>query len=259
MNYDDQAPTLDEIRNEGLAFATKLCLEKKYTEAKKVLSEILKLCINDSEIMVMMAEILIAENKLTRAKKWLDNILAIYPNNPNALYNLGVYYSNKKQWKKAIKIYEKSITLFDDKDSEKKIEIADAYQNLGCVLWKDRRREEALEAWKTSLKYNPKHKQAKKNLKEFTNEYGLPSSPIGSIMDDVQAFVKIKMEEYLLTKTKTNEPTIDKDNLTELNKILENIMQAWNDEISSKYSERLDLMDTNKKVNLFKRTKVSFD
>jgi Ca-activated chloride channel homolog len=250
---DDKAPTLDEIRNGGLALATKLCLERKYSEAKKVLSEILKVCINDSETMVMMVDILIAENKLTQAKKWLDNILVLYPNNPGALYNLGVFYSNKKQWKKAINMYEKSITLYD-KDS-KKIEIADAYQNLGCVLWEDSRREEALEAWKTSLKYNPKQKQAKKNLKEFTNEYGLPSSPMGATMDDVQAFVKMKMEEYLLTKNKTDVSTTD-NNLTEINKILEKIMQTWNDEISTKHAEELDSMDTNKKVNLFKRTKV---
>jgi tetratricopeptide (TPR) repeat protein len=251
---DDKAPTPDEIRNSGLALATKLCLEKKYSEAKKVLSEILKVCINDSEAMVMMVEILIAENKLTQAKKWLDNILVLYPNNPGALYNLGVFYGNRKQWKKAIKTYEKSITLYD-KDS--KIEIADAYQNLGCVLWEDSRREEALEAWKTSLKYNPKQKQAKKNLKEFTNEYGLPSSPMGTTMDDVQAFVKMKMEEYLLTKNKTDvSTTTTNSNLTELNKILEKIMQAWNDEVSAKYAEELDSMDTNKKVNLFKRTKV---
>lgn len=155
-------------------------------------------------------------------------------------------------------MYEKSITLYD-KDS-KKIEIADAYQNLGCVLWEDSRREEALEAWKTSLKYNPKQKQAKKNLKEFTNEYGLPSSPMGATMDDVQAFVKMKMEEYLLTKNKTDVSTTaitdNNSNLTELNKILEKIMQAWNDEVSAKYAEELDSMDTNKKVNLFKRTKV---
>ena len=253
---DDKAPTLDEIRNGGLVLATKLCLEKNYNEAKKVLSEILKVCINDSEVMVMMVEILIAENKLTQAKKWLDNIVELYPNYPDALYNLGVFYSNQKQWKKAVKTYEKSIDLYD-KDS--KIEIADAYQNLGCVLWEDRRREEALDAWKTSLKYNPKHKQAKKNLKEFTNEYGLPSSPMGSVMDDVQAFVKMKMEEYLLTKNKTDESTIDNGNLTELNKMLEKIMQAWNDEISNKHAEELDNMDTNKKVNLFKRTKISFD
>jgi tetratricopeptide (TPR) repeat protein len=258
MNYDDQAPTPEEIRNGGLALATKLCLEKKYNEAKNVLSEILKLCINDSETMVMMAEILIAENKLTQAKKWLDNILVLYPHNPDALYNLGVYYTNKKQWKKAVKTYEKSIDLYD-KDSKKKIEIADAYQNLGCVLWEDRRREEALEAWKISLKYNPKQKQAKKNLKEFTNEYGLPSSPMGSIMDDVQVFVKMKMEEYLLTKNKTDTSTINNGDLTEINKMLENIMEAWNDEISANHAHELDSMNTNKKVNLFKRTRVSFD
>lgn len=253
MDYD-KAPTLDEILNGGLALATKLGLEKKYSEAKKVLSEILKVCINDSETMVMMVEILIAENKLTQAKKWLDNILVLYPNNPGALYNLGVFYSHRKQWNKAIKMYEKSITLYD-KDS--KIEIADAYQNLGCVLWEDSRREEALEAWKTSLKYNPKQKQAKKNIKEFTNEYGMPSSPMGTTMDDVQVFVKMKMEEYLLTKNKTDiSTTTDNSDLTELNKILEKIMQAWNDEVSAKYAEELDNMGTNKKVNLFKRTKV---
>ena len=33
-------------------------------------------------------------------------------------------------------------------------------------------------------------------------------------------------------------------------------MQAWNDEVSAKHAEELDSMDTNKKVNLFKRTKV---
>ena len=36
-------------------------------------------------------------------------------------------------------------------------------------------------------------------------------------------------------------------------------MQAWNNEISAKHAKELDNMDTNKKINLFKRTKVSFD
>ena len=68
---NDNPPTSDEIHNGGLALARKLCLEKKYSEAKKVLSEILKVCINDSETMIMMVEILIAENKLTQAKNGL--------------------------------------------------------------------------------------------------------------------------------------------------------------------------------------------
>ena len=36
-------------------------------------------------------------------------------------------------------------------------------------------------------------------------------------------------------------------------------MQGWNNEISAKHEEELNSMDTNKKVNLFKRTKVFFD
>jgi tetratricopeptide (TPR) repeat protein len=121
----------------------------------------------------------------------------------------------KKQWNKAFKTYEKFIDLYD---TNSKIEIADAYQNLGCVLWECRRRDQALDAWKTSLQYNPKQQQAKKNLKEFTNEYGFTSSPMESIMDDVQAFVNIKMEEYLLTKNKADVSNITDGNLTELNK-----------------------------------------
>ncbi len=43
-------------------------------------------------------------------------------------------------------------------------------------------REEALDAWKTCLKYNPKQKYARENLNEFTNEYEAVNSPVG--MDD---------------------------------------------------------------------------
>ena len=67
------------------------------------------------------------------------------------------------------------------------------------------------------------------------------------------------MEEYPLTKNKADVSNITDGNFTELIKILKNIMQAWNDEISAKHAEELNSMDTNKKVNLFKRTKVFFD
>jgi hypothetical protein len=44
MNYD-KAPTFNERYKKELTLATKYCLEKKHNEAKKVLSEILKVCI----------------------------------------------------------------------------------------------------------------------------------------------------------------------------------------------------------------------
>ena len=98
----DKVPTFDEIRNGGLALAVKLSLEKKYDEAKKVLTEVLKVSSKDPEIMAMMAEIFIAENKLSEAKVWLDKILELFPNYPRAFYDLGFIHQGKEQWNKAI-------------------------------------------------------------------------------------------------------------------------------------------------------------
>jgi len=98
--------------------------------------------------------------------------------------------------------------------------------------------------WKTCLKYNPKHKQAKRNLKEFTNEYGLPRSSVGSVMDDVQAFIHIKMEE------------ISDSNPTDQDIIMKKIMNTWNNKIASRYALKLDKMNAGEKIRLFKETKV---
>ena len=238
----DHVPTFDEIRNGGFALAVRLCIDKKYDEAKKVLTEVLKVSSKDPEIMAMMAEIFIAENKLSEAKVWLDKILALFPDYPRALYDLGVICENKKQWNKAITVYKRAIRNLPNDSKEEK---ADAYQNLGSALWEERRREEALEAWKTCLKYNPKQKHAKRNLKEFTNEYGLPRSPVGSAMDDLQAFIHMKMEEIS-----------DLNNPAELDVITKKIMNTWNDKIASKYARKLDKMNVNEKIRLFNETKI---
>ncbi|MGA9153369.1 MAG: tetratricopeptide repeat protein [Candidatus Nitrosopolaris sp.] len=140
---DDHVPTFDEIRNGGFELAIRLSLEKKYDEAKKVLTEVLKVTSKDPEIMAMMAEIFIAENKLSEAKAWLDKILALFPNYPRAFYDLGFIYQGKKQWNKAITAYKRAIRNYPKDSKEEK---ADAYQNLGSALWEERRREEALEA-----------------------------------------------------------------------------------------------------------------
>jgi len=238
----DHVPTFDEIRNGGFALAVKLSIEKKYDQAKEVLTEVLKVSSKDPEIMVMMAEIFIAENKLSEAKVWLDKILALFPDYPQALYSLGVIYHSKKKWNKAITVYERAIRNFPEDSKEEK---ANAYQNLGSALWEERRREEAIEVWKTCLKYNPKQKHAKRNLKEFTNEYGLPRSPVGSTMDDVQAFIHMKMKEIS-----------DFNNPAEVDIIIEKIMNTWNDKIAPRYAQKLDKMNVNEKIRLFKETKV---
>ncbi len=237
---------LEDIRIGGMWLAADLVLKKRYNEAKRILAKVLKLNPNDVEIMSLLAKVYITEGNRKKAQEWLNKVLLIDPNYPQALYYMGVVYHEKGEFEKAIEMYEKAIEHFSEDEKE---DIADAYQNLGCSLWEARRREEALEAWRTCLKYNPKQKYAKKNLKEFTNEYGMGKSPVG--MDDLWAFMDFKSKEYLSVKGKNSFEDTDEWNLA-----LRKIMDAWNTKITEKYGRKLDRMKTKEKIKLFNEIKV---
>ena len=143
-------------------------------------------------------------------------------------------------------MYETALKHFSEKDKK---DIADVYQNLGCSLWEIKRREEALEAWKTCLKYNPRQRYARDNLKDFTNEYGMPRSSVG--MDDYYAFTDIKTNEYFESKRKK-----EFKNKEEAEYVLNKIMDAWNDKILSIYGAKLKSMKTKDKVKLFEDTQI---
>jgi hypothetical protein len=68
---------------------------------------------------------------------------------------------------------------------------------------------------------------------------------VGSAMDDFQAFIHMKMEEIS-----------DLNNPTDADTIIEKITNTWNDKIASRYAQKLDKMNVNEKIRLFKETKV---
>jgi len=241
-------PTIEEFRHGGMGLAAKRVLEGKCGEAREVLMKVLEISPDDTEIMNLLAETYFMENKFEEAKKWLDRIFSIDPDNPRALYNMGVVHKETGEYEKAIAMYEMAIRSYPE---NKKEDIADAWQNLGCALWEARRRNEAIEAWKTCLKFNPGQKYAKRNLKEFTNEYGMPKSPVGQMMDDYWAFYDMKKKEYLSMNGKDCI-----DDIKETNAVLKKISEAWNEHIASKYGAKLDRMKTEKKVKLFNEVKV---
>ncbi|VVB94048.1 Beta-barrel assembly-enhancing protease [uncultured archaeon] len=241
-------PTIEEIRHGGMGLAAKLVLEGKCSEARQVLMKVLEICPDDTEIMNLLAETYLIENKTGEAKTWLDRVFLIEPDNPRALYNRGVVHKETGEYEKAISMYEMAIRSYPE---YKKEDIADAYQNLGCALWELRRRNEALEAWKTCLKYHPRQKYARRNLKEFTNEYGMPKSPVGKLMDDYLAFTDMKQKEYLSIAGKESI-----DDIKQANAVLNKISDAWNAQIASKYGSRLDSMKTEEKIKLFKKVRV---
>jgi tetratricopeptide (TPR) repeat protein len=244
---DGNLPTKEDMRNAGLALAAKLVLKKRYNEAKKTLTATLELCPNDLEILTLLANVNIIEGKIKDAKRWLDKVFLIDPNYPRALYQLGVLFGENGEWERAVKLYERAIMHFPVTERDR---IADAYQNLGCALWEVRRRDDALDAWKTCLEYDPDNKRAKCNLEEFTNEYGMPKSPAQG-MDDIWAFIEMKMQEY---RDLHGENSLNK--MSKANVILGKITAVWNEQIASKYGKKLDDMSTEEKIELFKKTKV---
>ncbi len=199
---------------------------------------------NDVEIMALYAYVYCVEGKLIEAENRLNNVLIINPNYPLVLYFLGYVYNAKGDYENAINMYETALKFFSENE---KMEKADAYQNLGCSLWEVNRREEAIEAWKTSLKYNPKQKNVKKTLKQFTNEYGMAKPPVG--LDDFWAFVDFKRKEFLSDKGRDYFKGLD-----EAKMVLNKINETWDNEIISKLGAKR--MKTNDKVKLFKDTKV---
>ncbi len=238
--------TSEEIKYGGMGLAAKLVLEKKYSQAKHVLTKVLEVSPNDAEIMTLMADIYHIEGKVEDAKAWLGKVFSISPDYPKAHYIIGVLHHDAGNYEKAIGEYEKAIRHFPETGKK---DIADVYQNLGCSLWEMRRRDEALDAWKTCLKYDPKQKYAKRNLKNFTNEYGMGRSPVG--MDDFWAFIDMKQKEYLSIKGRKDFNDID-----EGKDVLQKIMDAWNAQIASKYGRKLDNIKTEEKIKLFKKVKI---
>ena len=154
----------EELRSAGIAAASKLVIEHQYDMAKDVFTKLLTLSPNDLEVMTLHANIFFLESKLIEAERGFDQVLALNPDYPLALYLLGAVYHEKGEYERAIHMYETALKYFPEKNKK---DIADVYQNLGCSMWEIRRREDAIEAWKTCLKYNPRQRYAKANLKDF--------------------------------------------------------------------------------------------
>jgi tetratricopeptide (TPR) repeat protein len=238
-------PNLKEMRAVGIELAAKKVFEEEYDEAKRLFAKVLEISPNDAHVLCLLANVFILEGNFKKAEEWLDKALRTNPDYPWVSYHMGVVYHELGEFEKSIEMYEKALDLFSKNDKD---EIADTYQNLGCSLWEVKRREDAIEAWKTCLKFNPRQRYALENLKDYSNEYGMPSVPM---FDDYYAFTDIKDKEYLVNKGKE-----DFDDIKEANVVLQKSLKAWNDKIVPKWGAKLDRMKTKDKIKLFKETKI---
>jgi len=237
-----------DVREKGLRLSGELVAKEKFEEALRSLNALLKMDPDDVEVLILMAHLYTMIGNLTLARRRVNKALKLEPENPHALYQSGVIYGERGDHRKAISEYEKAIGHFG---SDREL-ISDTYVNLGCTHWNAGNQLEALDSWKASLRYNPRNVTAKRNLDEFSNEYGMPGSPVG--MDDIKKFVHMKLEEYLLVNGQ--DEFRDRD---DMDSALKQIMEAWNGEIAEKYGSKLDDMTTAKKLKLFRKVTVFKD
>src|SRR5574341_737603 len=127
-----KAATSEDIRIVGIGMAADLVLKNRFNEARRVLAKLLELSPDDAEVMSLLGNIYGIEGNLTKAEEWLNKALSLKPDYPRALYYMGEVYHEKGEFEKAIKMFEKAIEHYS---GDKKEDIADAYQNLGCSFW----------------------------------------------------------------------------------------------------------------------------
>jgi tetratricopeptide (TPR) repeat protein len=122
---------------------------------------------------------------------------------------------------------------------------------LGTALWDQRRKEEALDVWRSTVKEFPDFQAAAENLREHTNEYGEPKT-VHAVMDDLNHFSAIHIRRYLAERGQTE--FISKE---EVAQVYGTIHLTWGEQIVPR-KEETDRMTAAEKTALYESVTVDF-
>lgn len=100
-----------------------------------------------------------AQNDFDHARVEYSKVLATSPTNYAANFNLASSYYELENYRNAVLHFEKATENSDDK-----IEKANAYHNLGNSLMMQNSFKKAIEAYKNSLRNNPKDNETRYNF-----------------------------------------------------------------------------------------------
>ncbi len=171
-----------------------------------------------------------------------------FPSDYEVLFQLAKVYEDKSEFNNAEICYKKSYKYTPKDKTQSR---SDCLNDLGVLYWNQHRKFEALEQWKLAVAENPKDKKAKRNLKDFTNEYGEPAA-VSPLMDDVFHFQKIQTEKYFKSHKKNNFSTKE-----EADKIIGIISTVWNQQIAPD-KDKIDRLPAKDKSQWFENVKIDF-
>ncbi len=116
-----------------------------------------------------LANVLREEGAIEPAREQYEAALAIYPEFPEALFNLGLLEQEAGRPARAEELYRASLAIVPDN--------ADAHLNLAAVLAQAGRLQEALESLAAVLSLDPSHPLALQNLRGLHSAARQPGAP----------------------------------------------------------------------------------
>jgi len=235
-------------RSADLRRLHKLIEQRKFKRALPFVRELVAKYPDESIVHVGLALCLSQGGQHSEALEILQTADHRFPNNYTILYHIAETQNEIENFEDAEKTYRKSLDLTP---AAHKVERSECYNGIGVVLWRQHKRDEALEMWKLALKDNPENRAARKNLNQLTNEYGEPSA-VSKEMDDLFHFMNIHQKIYLKEQGKTKFSTKQ-----ETEAFFSAVKEAWNTQLAHRGKE-IDAMSADEKTELFKSVKMDY-
>jgi tetratricopeptide (TPR) repeat protein len=203
---------------------------------------------NDIDALNLLAIAYRLKGDFDEAMRILKRALKIDPNYPETHYHLGLLHYERGNYLRAIEEFYKAIENYLPRE---KGWISDAYTALGEAFYKLGMEDDAIKSWKKAFEIYPKNRRARYYLNKIeSGKVRKVKSPI--LVFDFLRFSDMKIDEYLKQKGK------DKfDSEKEYKKVLNKIVNAWNNEVA-KSQDKLKRMTDREKLNFFKSIKIKF-
>lgn len=108
---------------------------------------------------MQQAEEALSENDAATAEAYYRKAIAVDPANAEARYNLGNLYYNKEITQQAVERHGQAANVTDKKPLKH-----DSFHNRGNAFMKEKKYQEAVDAYKNSLRNNPADDETRYNL-----------------------------------------------------------------------------------------------
>ena len=141
-------------------------------QARDIYEDILKIQPSHADALHFLGVVENHNGNHARAVKLIEKSISVFPNNPSSYLNLGNAQKNLKQFQAALVSYNKAISLKPD--------YALAYSNRGVVLQATKRLGEAVTAFDTAIALKPDYVEAYYNRANALKDLGRMEAAIAS-------------------------------------------------------------------------------